>query len=163
MEQHGEDLPVTVHGDKILFRTRHAHNHRAHRFKVRRVRGQDDTEPASGASRECPGHPEVVLHVSRSLDGVQVHVTIELIKDVVEGLADDIGQDVQAAAVRHPHHRFNHALVRGELEDEIEHRDERLGPLERETLLSRVLGLKELLERLSRVEAVEDVLLVVLR
>ena len=105
----------------------------------------------------------MVLHVSRSLNGVRIHVAVELTEDVVEGLTDDVGQDVQAAAVRHPHHRFDHALVRGELEDEIEHRDERLGPLERETFLSRVLGLKELLERLGGVEAVEDVLLVVLR
>ena len=104
---------------------------------------------------------EVVLHVARALHRVGVDLALELLEDLVVALADDVGEHVEAAAVRHADHRAVELGVGGRLEDGVEDRDGRLGALEAEALLADVLGGEELLERLGRVEPLEDVALVV--
>ena len=73
-------------------------------------------------------------------------------------LADDVGQHVEPAAVRHADDDLVQPSCGGGLaEHRVEQRDDRLAALEREPLLADVLGLQERLERLGRVEPAEDV------
>ena len=58
--------------------------------------------------------------------------------------------------MRHADDGFFHAVVDGRVEQEVEHRDERLGALEAEALLAQVLRVQEPLEGLGRVERRED-------
>ena len=101
----------------------------------------------------------MVLHVARALDRVGVEVALELLEDLAVGLAHDVGEDVEPAAVGHAHHRLVHALVDGLVEDRVEDHDRRLRTFEAETLLPDVAGVEEALEDLGRVETVEDVAL----
>ncbi len=99
----------------------------------------------------------MVLHIARTVCGLRVDVALELGEDLPVGLADDVGQHVQAAAVGHPEGDLVHSRLGGPLEYLVEQRDRRLGTFEGEPPLPHVLGLQERLERLGRTEALEDV------
>ena len=103
---------------------------------------------------------EVVLHVARALGRLRVDAALELLEHLVVALADDVGEHVEAAAVRHAHDDAVEVVVGRRLEDGVEDRDRRLGALEAEALLADVLGAEERLERLGGVELGEDVALV---
>src|SRR5262249_18019305 len=73
---------------------------------------------------------------------------LELGEQHLVGLAHDVGQYVQPAAVRHAEH---HLLDRGLgalLEQDLERRDQRVAAFEREALLAWELDVEELLEAL---------------
>ena len=128
-----------------------------------RVGGQLDRDVLAGAGHELARLPEVVLHVAGALHRVGVDLALELLEELVVALADDVGEHVEPPAVRHADDGAVEVGVGGRLEDGVEDRDGRLGALEPEPLLAHVLGGEELLERLRRVEALEDVALVVER
>ena len=107
------------------------------------------------------GRADVVLHVAGALRHVRVELALELAEDLRVRLADDVGEHVEPAAVRHAHHDFVHAVVGRRVEQEREHRDQRLRAFEAEALLAEELRVQEPLERLGRVEPAEDLDLVV--
>ncbi len=96
---------------------------------------------------------EVVLHVAGALHRARVLRALELAEDLAVGLARDVGEHVQAAAVRHADGDLVEAGLGGALQDLVEQGDGRLAALEAEPLLADVLGLQEGLERLGLVEA----------
>ena len=110
-----------------------------------------------------PVMAEVVLHVAGAVRRLRVHVTLELVEDLLVRLADDVGQHVQPAAVGHADDDLVQVRLGGGLQHLVQQRDQRLAALQREALLADVLGLQEGLERLGRVEPVEHVLLLVRR
>jgi hypothetical protein len=77
------------------------------------------------------------------------------------GLADDVGEHVEPAAVRHPDHGLVQARVGGLADHRVKQRDQRLAALKREPPLADVLVLQERLERLGHVELGEDAHLLV--
>ncbi len=99
---------------------------------------------------------EVVLHVAGALRARRVELALELAEDRGVRLADHVGEHVEPAAVGHAEHDVAHAGVGGEGAQRVEHRHERLGPLEAEPLLPEVLRVQEALERLGRVQPLED-------
>ena len=113
----------------------------------------------AGAAVEHPPGALVVLHVARALDGLGVEVALELLEDLPVGLAHDVGQHVQPAAMRHAHDDLGHAGAGGGVEQRVEQHDGRLGTLEAEALLPDVAGVEKALEDLGRVQPVEDVAL----
>ena len=115
--------------------------------------------PAAG--HELARLAQVVLDVAGALHGVGGDVVLELPEQLPVGLADDVDQHVQPAAVGHAEHRRVEGRVGGVGQEGVEERDRRLGALDAEALLGDVAGGEELLERLGRVEAVEDVQLLV--
>ena len=157
--QHREP-PGPVVGDLVHAGPGHALDHRVDRLEVRRVGGQADRQLGPAAADERALLAQVVLDVAGALDRVGVHVALELAEQLVERLADDVGQHVEAAAVRHAQVGGVHAVVGGFLEQGVEDRDQRLGTFETEALLAEVLGGQELLEGLGRVEPSQDVALV---
>ena len=75
------------------------------------------------------------------------------------GLAHDVGEHVQPAAVGHPEHRLFDAALAASSRIGVEQRDRRLGSLEAEPLLADIAGVQEALEGLGRVQPLEDVVL----
>ena len=45
---------------------------------------------------------KVIFHVTRTLYRFWIYVTFELAKNAVQALAHDVGQNVEATAMRHP-------------------------------------------------------------
>ena len=111
---------------------------------------------APDARGELAGRADVVLHVARALRHVRVELALELAEDLPVRLADDVGEHVEPAAVRHAHHDLLHAGVGRRVEQEVEHRDQRLRAFEAEALLPEELRVQEALERLGRVQRGED-------
>ena len=89
----------------------------------------------------------------------RVQVALELGEDLAVRLADDVGQHVEAATVRHADDDLVEAVLGALVDRRVHHRDDGLGALEGEPLLADVLGLQERLERLGGVELAQDVLL----
>ena len=152
---------VRRRGDPVLLGPGHPLDDGVHGFEVGGVRRQGDREFLPGAATEDAAGTLVVLDVTRSLDRLGVQVALELLEDLLVRLADDVGQDVEAAPVRHPHHDLDHPGSGGRVEQGVEQHDGRLGAFEAEALLAHIAGVQEALEHLGRVEAVEDVALLV--
>src|SRR5215216_4724540 len=84
---------------------------------------------------------EVVLHVparARRLRGKRIEgaLALELAEDRLVGPAQHMGEDVEAAAVRHADDDLVGAVFRGQLDGDVEHRDEHVEPFDRELLLA---------------------------
>ena len=151
--------PLAAEG--VLAGPGHADDHRVDRLEVGRVGGHGDRDGAARAAREAAGGALVVLDVAGALDRLGVEVPLELLEDLAVGLADDVGQDVEAAAVRHAHDRLVEPLGHRLVEEGVEDHDGRLGALEAEPLLAHVAGVEEALEDLGGVQPVQDVALLV--
>ena len=148
----------------VLLGPHDALQHRVDRLQVRRVGDHRDRGGVLAVrGGELAGLAEVVLHVAGALRGLRVEVPLELGEDLLVRLADDVGQHVEPAPVGHADDDLVQAGLGGGLQHLVEQRDQRLAALQREPLLADVLGLQEGLERLGRVEPVEDVLLLLRR
>ena len=144
-------------GDPVLLRPRHALDDGVDRLEVRRVGGQRDGELLARAAVEHAPGALVVLHVTGALHRLGIEVALELLEDLAVGLAHDVGQHVEAAAVGHAHHDLGHPRTRGGIEQRVQQDDGRLRAFETEALLSDVARVEEALEDLGRVEPAEDV------
>ena len=102
---------------------------------------------------------EVVLHVAIAHGGVGDVVLGEFVEDELVVLAEDVGQDVEPAAVGHAHDDLLHAVARAILHDLVEDGDDGLAALEREALLADVAGVEEFLEELALEQVGEHALL----
>ena len=105
------------------------------------------------------GRAEVILHIAGPVGLRRVEVALELAEDLRVGLADDVGQHVEAATVRHPDDHLVEAVLGGLVDHRIHHRDHRFSALQREPFLPNVFGLQKGFERLGGVELAQDVLL----
>ena len=110
-----------------------------------------------------PVMPRWYLTSPRALGRLRVEVPLELGEDLLVRLADDVGEHVEPAAVGHADDDLVEAALGRRLQDLVEQRDDALAALEREPLLTDVLGLQEGLERLGRVEPDQDVALLLRR
>ena len=125
-------------------------------LEVARVRGERHLDVLAGAGREVALGAEVVLHVAGALDRARVDVALELAEDLVVGLADDVGQHVEPAAVGHADGDLVEPGLRCGLADLVDDGHGGLAALEGEPLLADELGLEERLERLGLVELLQD-------
>ncbi len=139
--------------DHVLARPRHAPDDGVDCFEVRRVCGELDLDVSARRAHELARRPEVVFDVARALRRRRVDVALELTEDLVVGLADDVRQHAQTAAVGHAEHHSVETLVRCRRKDRVEDGDRRFGSFEAEALLSDVLRGEEPLERLGGVQA----------
>ena len=151
MDEDGEDLVVPVGTAQLLFGPDLTLEHRVHRLEVARVGHHLHRQLAAlGVGVGALG-PEVVLDVARALDRLRAQ-TLELAEDPAVALPDDVGQDVEPAAVGHPDDDLLHPVLGGGVEHGVEQRDEALRPLQPEPLVPEVLGVEEPLEGLGLVE-----------
>ena len=85
----------------------------------------------------------------------------KLSKDLPGRLAENIGENIEPAAVGHPDDDLGDTMSRRPFDCLIHERDQRLGSLERESLGARELALQEGFEDLCIGEAFEDPQLIV--
>jgi hypothetical protein len=88
-------------------------------------------------------------------------LALELPQNRVVRAADDVRQDVQPAAVRHPHHDRARPLVAGELDRLVEHRNHYVEALDGELLLPEKRAAEVALEPLHLGETAKKGLLLV--
>ena len=149
--------------DLVLLGAHHAEHDRPDGLEVARVGGELHRDRGARRTDVLALHPEVVLHVARPLHRVGVDVALELGEDRLVALTDDVRQHVEPATVGHAERDAVEPGIRRVREDLVEDRDRRLGTLDAEPLRTDVLRGEELLERLGRVQALEDPVLLFLR
>ena len=154
--QHGEGVrALATQIEAVLLGTHDALEDRVHGLQVRGVGGEVHAGAVAGVGHEGALGAHVVLHVARAR-GAARGGPLELAEDLAVGLAGDVGQHVQATAVRHADGDLVQPGVGGVAEDAVQQRDEGLAALQGEALLADVLGLQERLERLRGVESAQD-------
>ena len=141
----------------------HAVDHRVDRLEVRRVGGQLDRDRVAGSRLvNLPVWPRWYFTSPEPWIESGSTLPSNSLEELLVALADDVDEHVEPAAVGHADARRESMRAVGGLgEHGVEDRDGGLGALDAEALLAEVLGGEELLERLGRVEPVEDVALLV--
>ncbi len=143
-------------GQVVLLARDDALRDRVDRLEVARVEQQRKVDVGARGRAVVARVAEVVLHVAVALDVVGEEVPLELGQDHLVGLAEDVGEHVEAAAVRHAHHDLARAQPSAFLDDLVQQRHEGLAALEREALGAHVLLVQELLEHVRAQELLED-------
>ena len=94
---------------------------------------------------------EVVFDVGRALDILGIGgIALEFREDGREGLADEIGQHVEPAAMGHAHHHLIDAELAAALQDLLQRRDRGLAAVQPEALGAGIFAVEEALEDLRR-------------
>src|SRR3569833_2112027 len=158
-EDRHDGEPALADVQDVLLGADDALGDRVDGLQVARVGHQRRADLRAVAGHEVAVGAQVVLDVAGALRAARVEVALELTEDLAVGLADDVGQDVEAAPVGHADDDLVEVFLCGAGDRRVEQRDQRLAALEREALLPDELGLQERLERLGRVEPAEDMLL----
>ena len=143
-----------------LLRARPALDHRVDGLEVARVGDERDRDLARLGLADAL-RAEVVLHVTGAAlgtadDRIRHALSLELAEDRLVGLAQRVREHAEAAAVRHAHDDPVRALARRELDRLVEHRHERVQPLDGELLLAEERPAEVLLERLDGRQPLEQ-------
>ena len=101
----------------------------------------------------------MVLDVARAQHVVDHGLALELGQDRGVGLAHDVGQHVEPAAMRHADDDLVAAELGRGADDRLQRRDRALAAVEPEALGARELDVQELLEALGLGEVLEDLAL----
>ncbi len=155
VDQHGQHLLAERIAAPVLARAHRALDDRIHDLEVRRVERERDVHVAVGRAH-VRRVAFVILHVARALEPREVVSALELGEQIFRGLAEHVDEHVEPAAVRHADHDFLHALLARPLNEVVEHRDQRLAALERETLLADEARVQVPLDAFRAREAVQD-------
>ncbi len=128
-------------------------------LEVTRVRHDDDVD-LSELGQAGTRRGEMVLHVAGATLGIDHEcirraLPFELAEDLLIGATDGVHESVQPPSVGHADHDLVRSTGRRERNRSVEHRDERLEPLERELLLAEKRPAQILLEALGLGEAAE--------
>ena len=78
-------------------------HHRVHRFEVTRIRSEADFHLIACRGRAHVAITKVILHVAIAADGIRREIALELVENDVERLVENIGEDVETAAMGHSH------------------------------------------------------------
>ena len=113
----------------------------------------------AGRSFQVCGEPLVVLHVPRAPQLLQVVVALEFDEQILGRLAEQVHQHVEPAPMRHPDDGLLDAGAPSQLHELVEQGNQAVATLEREALLTDILGMQVALQALGRRQLPEDVLL----
>ncbi len=152
--QHGELVAPPV--DDVLLGPGDALQDRIDRFQVGRIRRDRGLDGVARQRLELTLGARWYFTSPGALDRARVDVALELPEDLAVGLADDVGQHVQPAAVRHADDDLVHVVVGRHLAQLVQQHDRGLAALQGEPLLTDELGLQEGLEDLGLVQLVQD-------
>ncbi len=156
VHEHGQHAVVVDVAEPILLGARHALGDRVDRFEVTRVRGERDrrsTRPMSEVN--LPVAPTWYFTSPEPCGTFGSSSPSNSRKICSYDLPTHVREHVEPAAVRHAHHDLFDTGVGGRVEQEVEHRDQRLAAFEAESLLAEELGVQEALERFGAVEVAE--------
>ena len=131
-------------------------DHRVDGLEMAGVGGQADVDLGAGGGLIVRAEAAVVLDVAVTTVAVGADVVLELVEDHRVGLLEDVGENVEAAAVGHPHHDlFGPGLGSG-LHELVDSGDQRFGALERKPFLALVAAVGKALEELGVDELGQD-------
>ena len=99
---------------------------------------------------------EVVLHVAVAISGIVGFVAFEFTEDGLVGFTENIGQNIQAAAVSHADDNFFCSFIRRRIDHGFDGGNGRFPAFQRESLFTDVLRAEEFLENNGAVEASEN-------
>ncbi len=151
--------PLHIHTQSLLAAST-THHHAVHRLEVARVAGHRQVDGLAIAQRAITGVASVILDIAAASSGFIRPGVFKLREDLLVALAQDIVQDIEAAAVGHAqHHLFNTQFARG-VDRAVQKRDKRLAAFEAESLVAGVPLLQELLKLLRSHNPFQDVRLV---
>ena len=154
VDQHRQHVVGGAIVEAALARAHRALDHRVDDFQMRRVKRQGEVH-----------RPRVGIDIRRKslviLDVVVVAVAelypaFELVEEVARHLAENIGQYVEASAMRHADDHLVGAGYAGLLHHPVENRDQRLSTLEREALLPDIAGVQILFQVFRRDHAIQN-------
>ena len=138
--------PLVVEvGAAVLLGPREPQGHRVDELQVAGIEAQREVDLAARRSDVVVVVAQVILDVAAAAIQLGIDV-LEFAEDVLRRLADDVGQDVEPAAVGHGHDDRLDALRRGLFDGQVQQRDEALGPFQRKALGADELAADELLE-----------------
>ncbi len=129
---------------------------RVDRLEVAGVERQRHMDVATGRGLIVVGVTEVVLDVAVPLRLGRHRPLLELGQQVLVRFAEHVGQDVQPAAMSHPHHDLVDTRGRRLLDDRRQRRDERRSALQRKPFRDRESPVNCLLERVGGQELTQD-------
>ena len=142
----------------ILLRPNLAEHDRVDRLEMRRVGGQREMDGPPADLTVARG-AEMVFDVARAMDVLGLgRDALELGEDRGEGLADEIGQHVEPAAMRHADHELPDAELAAAAQDRLQRRHQRFGTLDAEALGAGVAAIEKPLEGLGRGQGLQDLL-----
>jgi hypothetical protein len=154
--RNGTTWRVRSVADAVLLGAHAADRHRVDELEVARVEAEREVDRAARSGDVIGAVPHVVLHVAAT--EVQVGIGVgELAEDLGGALAHDVREHVQAPAVGHADDDLADAVLAGDLDGQVEQRDQALAALERETLgAEELVRQDELLEDLGIGELGQD-------
>ena len=164
MDQHRERNRRIVDGGSLgavgLLGARPPLDHGIDRFEMARIRRDRDLDLACRRPPRARSG-EVVLDVAGPALGIgddrfDRPLALELTQDRLVRPSDGVRERVQPATVRHPDHDLVGAVRGRQLDRLVEHRHERVEPLERELLLTEKRLAQVLLESLGLGEPLEQ-------
>lgn len=157
VDEKGKDfLPFFGVAENALPGAGHPFDHGIDRLEMARVGGETHPHGIAGLADTLGEVAEVVFHVAIAADHLGEKIFRELVEDEFERFAQEIGQDVEPAAVGHPHDDFLHPDRFATLQDGIKNDEQRLGALEGETFLPDITRVEEVFEGFGFVELAED-------
>ena len=142
--------------EAILLGTDNAFDNRIDGFQVRRVGREADDDFARGDRTADAGGAQVVLHIAGALRAALGGVAFEFGENLLRLLADDVGENVQAAAVGHADDDFVHGGVGGAFTDFVTDGDGRFATFQTEALGADEAGAKEGFKAFGFVETFEN-------
>jgi len=156
VHDHGHDHLAFGVAHEPLLSAAAAEDDRVHELEVRRIGREHHAQLLARGGGVLVGVAHVVLHVAATRGEGLGPGLVELREDLLQVLAHDVGEHVQAAAVGHAEHELLHAERGTRLEDLVEDGDERLAALEAEALLAHVAVGEERLEAVCLEQLAQD-------
>ena len=124
VQEQRQDVERAIARELVLLRAHDALENRVDGFEMRGVGGDVHERLVPVDAAVGPARAQVVLHIAGALHGLVAVVALELGEDLRVGLAGDIGEDVEAATMRHADGDLDDVITRCGGEDLVEQRDE---------------------------------------
>ncbi len=145
MDQYRHDAPAFGIAEAILLGTHQAFDHRVDSFEMARIGGKRNGD-VTAVDLADGGRAKVVFDVARTLGAGRIDVAFEFGEDLFQVLPDRVGKDVEASAVRHPHHHFSDIVGGGTMQNLFQDGERGLPAFEGEALLAHKAGMQEVLK-----------------
>ncbi len=123
MNQEGNIFFGATFARAVLLGARAAHGDGIDGLEVAWVRNEVDVHLAAASSDIFAGRAHVIFHVARSKDAARIDI-FKSREDFLGRTLGNVGNDVEAAAMAHPHDEFDCAFLRGAVQDFVDERNE---------------------------------------
>ena len=158
MDLYGQYLVARGIAAPLLARAHRPFDHRVHDLQMRGIEREGDVHVAR-LGLKIGGETLVVLDVARTTQVRQIVLTLELAEQVLGRLAEQVDEHVKTAAVRHADDGLLDPRLPALLHQIIEQGNQAVAALEREALLTDVLGVQVALQAFRSGQLPKDVLL----